>query len=162
MELALGDYTVTDVLETVRASLRSLAVEKGLEFVVSAPADLPLAYGDGKRITQCLLNLAGNAIKFTKEGHVEIAAERRGDTLVYRVTDTGIGIPADQLENIFSEFRQVDATITHEIRRHRPRAQHHQEVRRAAWRPHSGGEHTGRGLHVLLRGPGAAPGRRDA
>ena len=114
MELALGDYVVNDVLETVRASLRSLASEKGLDFVVSVPADLPLAYGDGKRIAQCLVNLAGNAIKFTKEGCVEIAAERRGDTLVYRVTDTGIGIPQDQLENVFAEFRQVDATVSRE------------------------------------------------
>jgi signal transduction histidine kinase len=103
------------VLETVRASLRSLAVEKGLDFVVSAPPDLPLAYGDGKRITQCLLNLAGNAIKFTKEGQVAIAVEvLLGDTLRYCVSDTGIGIPADQLDNVFAEFRQVDATIAHE------------------------------------------------
>jgi signal transduction histidine kinase len=114
MELALGDYVVNDVLETVRASLRSLASEKGLDFAVSAPADLPLAHGDGKRIAQCLVNLAGNAIKFTKEGRVEIAAERRGDTLVYRVTDTGIGIPQDQLDHVFAEFRQVDATISRE------------------------------------------------
>jgi signal transduction histidine kinase len=114
MELALGDYVVNDTLETVRASLRSLAAEKGLDFVVSAPADLPLAYGDGKRIAQCLMNLGGNAIKFTKEGRVEIAAERHGDTLVYRVTDTGIGIPQDQLDNVFAEFRQVDATISRE------------------------------------------------
>jgi signal transduction histidine kinase len=114
MELAPGDYTVEDVLETVRASLRSLASEKGLDFAVVAPTDIPLAYGDGKRITQCLLNLAGNAIKFTKQGRVEIGAELRGDTLVYRVRDTGIGIPADQLENVFAEFRQVDATIARE------------------------------------------------
>jgi signal transduction histidine kinase len=115
MELALADYSVADVLETVRASLRSLAVEKGLDFVVSAPPDLPLAYGDGKRITQCLLNLAGNAIKFTKQGQVAIAVEvLQGDTLRYCVSDTGIGIPADQLDNVFAEFRQVDATVAHE------------------------------------------------
>jgi signal transduction histidine kinase len=115
MELVAADYAVADVLETVRASLRSLAAEKGLDFVVSAPPDLPLAHGDGKRITQCLLNLAGNAIKFTKEGQVAIAAEvLQGDTLRYCVSDTGIGIPADQLDNVFAEFRQVDATIAHE------------------------------------------------
>jgi signal transduction histidine kinase len=114
MELALGDYVVTDVLENVRVSLRSLASEKGIDFNVSVPADLPVVYGDSKRITQCLVNLAGNAIKFTKEGSVELAAELRDDTLVYRVTDTGIGIPEDQLENVFSEFRQVDATISRE------------------------------------------------
>ena len=114
MELVLADYSVADVLETVRASLRSLAAEKGLDFVVSAPPDLPLAHGDGKRITQCLLNIAGNAIKFTKQGQVAIAADVHGDTLRYCVSDTGIGIPADQLDNIFSEFRQVDATVAHE------------------------------------------------
>jgi signal transduction histidine kinase len=114
MELVAADYAVADVLETVRASLRSLAAEKGLDFVVSAPPDLPLAHGDGKRITQCLLNLAGNAIKFTKQGQVAIAAEVQGETLRYCVSDTGIGIPADQLDNVFAEFRQVDATIAHE------------------------------------------------
>jgi len=114
MELVPADYAVADVLETVRASLRSLAAEKGLDFVVSAPPDLPIAHGDGKRITQCLLNLAGNAIKFTKQGQVAIAAEVQGETLRYRVSDTGIGIPADQLDNVFAEFRQVDATIAHE------------------------------------------------
>ena len=114
MELASADYVVADVLETVRASLRSLAAEKGLDFVVSVPSDLPMAYGDGKRITQCLLNLTGNALKFTKRGRVEIAAALDGETLRYRVTDTGIGIPQDQLENVFSEFRQVDATIARE------------------------------------------------
>jgi signal transduction histidine kinase len=114
MELAPTDYAVGDVLEMVRSSLRSLASEKGLDFVVSAPPDLPLAHGDGKRITQCLLNLAGNAIKFTSHGRVEIAADVHGDTLRYRVSDTGIGVPADQLDNIFAEFRQVDATITRE------------------------------------------------
>jgi len=114
MELAAADYAVSDVLETARASLRSLAAEKGLDFVVSVPPNLPMAYGDGKRITQCLLNLAGNAIKFTKRGRVEIAAAVDGETLRYRVTDTGIGIPKDQLENVFAEFRQVDATIARE------------------------------------------------
>ena len=76
--------------------------------------NLPVAHGDGKRITQCLLNLAGNAIKFTKQGQVAIVAEVQGDTLRYCVSDTGIGIPADQLDNVFAEFRQVDATIAHE------------------------------------------------
>jgi signal transduction histidine kinase len=111
MELASADYAVADVLEMVRASLRSLASEKGLDFVVSVPPDLPMAYGDGKRITQCLLNLTGNAIKFTKRGRVEIAAALDGEMLRYRVTDTGIGIAKDQLETVFAEFRQVDATI---------------------------------------------------
>jgi signal transduction histidine kinase len=115
MDLALAEYSVHDVVESVRVSLRSLAAERGLDFVVRIPADLPAAYGDAKRLTQCLMNLAGNALKFTREGRVEIAVERQGDALRYRVTDTGIGIAKDELEKVFDEFRQVDATITREF-----------------------------------------------
>jgi signal transduction histidine kinase len=115
MELALADYLVQDTVESVRASLRPLAADKGLEFVAVVPADLPLAHGDAGRITQCLMNLAGNALKFTREGRVEISAELQGDTLVYRVADTGIGIAPDKLETVFSEFRQGDASITSEF-----------------------------------------------
>jgi len=115
MELALADYSVQDAVESVRASLRSLAEDKGLEFVASVPDDVPFAYGDGGRIVQCLMNLAGNALKFTRRGRVEIAVEVRGDLLIYRVTDTGIGIAAEKIGALFDEFRQADATITSEF-----------------------------------------------
>jgi signal transduction histidine kinase len=115
MELALADYSVRDAVESVRASLRSLADEKGLEFVASMPEEVPPAHGDGGRIVQCLMNLAGNALKFTRRGRVEIAVELRGDLLVYRVTDTGIGIAADKVGTLFDEFRQGDATVAGEF-----------------------------------------------
>jgi signal transduction histidine kinase len=115
MDLSLAEYAVQDVVESVRVSLRSLAAERGLDFVVRVPADLPIAYGDAKRLTQCLMNLAGNALKFTREGRVEISVEQQGDVLTYRVTDTGIGIPKDEVERVFDEFRQVDAAITREF-----------------------------------------------
>ena len=115
MELSLGDYAVEDVVGTVRASLRSLAADRGLEFVAEVETNLPVAYGDGKRITQCLLNLVGNALKFTKHGRVAVGVEREGDLLRYRVADTGIGIPADQLDTVFGEFRQVDGTTTRDF-----------------------------------------------
>jgi signal transduction histidine kinase len=115
MELSLQEYSVADVVDSVRASLRSLAADRGLQFVTLVAPDLPTAYGDARRLTQCLMNLAGNALKFTRQGRVEIAAQRDGDQLVYRVTDTGIGIPKDELENVFAEFRQVDATVTREF-----------------------------------------------
>ena len=115
MELSPTEYAARDIVDTVRASLRSLAMEKGLEFVAGAQADMPMAFGDRQRITQCLLNLAGNALKFTMQGRVEIWVEHQGETLVYRVSDTGIGIPQDQLESIFVEFRQADPSITHEF-----------------------------------------------
>jgi GAF domain-containing protein len=115
MELSPADYSVQDIVERVRASLHPLAAEKGLEFVASAPADIPLAYGDGGRITQCLMNLAGNALKFTRQGRVTLSVELQGDLLVYHVQDKGIGIATDKIDSLFTEFRQGDATITSEF-----------------------------------------------
>ena len=115
MELALDAYSIEDVVNTVKTSLRSLAAEKGLDFVTVVQPDMPICQGDAKRITQCLVNLTGNALKFTREGRVEIGAEIRDRALLLRVSDTGIGIDASQLGHIFEEFRQVDATITREF-----------------------------------------------
>jgi signal transduction histidine kinase len=115
MELSPTEYSARDLVETVSSSLRALAAEKGLEFVAEAQADMPVAFGDAQRLTQCLMNLAGNALKFTRQGRVEIWVERQGETLLYRVSDTGIGIPQDQLESIFAEFRQADSSITQEF-----------------------------------------------
>lgn len=115
MELSLDEYSVSDIVNTVRTSLRSIAAEKGLAFTAHVPEDLPVAYGDSGRLTQCLTNLAGNALKFTRKGSVDISVELAGDALIYRVADTGIGIPPQELDNIFTEFRQVDTTITREF-----------------------------------------------
>ena len=115
MELVLGEYSVQDVVETVRTSLQSLALEKGLGFAAAAEDDIPLAFGDGRRITQCLMNLVGNALKFCKRGRVAVWVERQGNDLLYQVSDTGIGIPKEELKNIFTEFQQVDTAITREF-----------------------------------------------
>jgi len=115
MQLALDDYSVREIVDVAHTSLRSLAAEKGLAFTTHVPDDLPVARGDSGRLTQCLINLAGNSIKFTREGGIEIGVERSGDDLHFRVADTGIGIPAGELENVFAEFRQVDNTVTREF-----------------------------------------------
>jgi signal transduction histidine kinase len=114
MELAVDDYSVHDTVEGVRATLRPLAEAKGLELAVSVPPDLPLARGDGGRITQCLMNLAGNSLKFTKQGSVGISVALNNGTLTYKVQDTGIGIPPDKIGSLFTEFKQTDATIASE------------------------------------------------
>ncbi len=115
MDLSLAEYLVQDTVRTVWASLGSLAAEKDLEFATIVPDDLPPAYGDGRRITQCLMNLAGNALKFTRRGRVEIGVERVGVDLQFRVSDTGIGIPRNRLDGLFTEFQQADATIAREF-----------------------------------------------
>jgi GAF domain-containing protein len=114
MELALADYAVQDMVESVRSTLRPLAEAKGLAFNVALPNDLPLAHGDAGRLTQCLMNLAGNALKFTKQGQVAISVEAQDDRLLFRVTDTGIGIPPEKIDSLFTEFKQTDATIASE------------------------------------------------
>src|SRR5437667_4615114 len=114
LELGVAEYSVPEIVDLVQASLKSLALEKGLGFTARVPPDIPLAQGDGTRITQCLMNLAGNALKFTRRGRVDMDVRLDGEWLVYRVADTGIGIPKDEVENIFAEFRQVDTTITRE------------------------------------------------
>ena len=114
MELALADYSVQDTVESVRSTLQPLAADKGLEFVAAVPADIPLAYGDAGRITQCLVNLAGNSLKFTKAGKVEISVTMNDERLRYCVADTGIGIPPDKIESLFTEFKQTDATVASE------------------------------------------------
>jgi signal transduction histidine kinase len=60
------------------------------------------------------MNLAGNSLKFTKQGKVEIAVEQKDSLLTYRVTDTGMGIAPDKIGNLFTEFKQTDATIASE------------------------------------------------
>jgi signal transduction histidine kinase len=114
MELALRDYSVPDLVGSVHGSLRSLAAEKGLAFKTEVQDDLPAARGDDGRLTQCLMNLAGNAIKFTREGGVRIGVTLDEGELIFRVSDTGIGIGPNELQHIFAEFRQVDATVTRE------------------------------------------------
>ena len=114
MELALADYSIQDTAESVRSTLRPLAAEKGLEFVVTVPEDIPLVYGDSGRIMQCLMNLAGNSLKFTKAGKVEISVRHHDGLLTCCVSDTGIGIPPDKIGGLFTEFKQTDATIASE------------------------------------------------
>ena len=114
MELALAEYSVQEAVTSVHSTLKPLAADKGLEFLARVPADIPLAYGDSGRISQCLMNLAGNSLKFTKSGKVEIAVAQENGTLRYSVSDTGIGIPPDKIGSLFTEFKQTDATIASE------------------------------------------------
>ena len=98
--------------------LAPAAAQKELEFVVRIAPDLPQSLlGDAGRIRQVLMNLAGNAIKFTHSGHVMIEAEvlardSKNCHLRFSVHDTGIGIPTHKIENLFEKFTQADASNT--------------------------------------------------
>ena len=110
--LALADYSLKTVVETVYTAVEQLAKEKKLVFKVEVPPDLPPGHGDERRLTQVLLNLAGNAIKFTDRGEVAINASAADGSFEVSVRDTGPGIsPADQ-GKLFQEFQQADNSIT--------------------------------------------------
>jgi GAF domain-containing protein/anti-sigma regulatory factor (Ser/Thr protein kinase) len=110
--LNLAEYALSNVVETVRAATESLAETKKIALMTHVPKSLPIGFGDEQRLTQVLLNLVGNAIKFTDTGEVRITASAEDGHFSVRVTDTGPGIPADQLTRVFEQFHQVDNSNT--------------------------------------------------
>ena len=87
---------------------RPLVGNKPLTFHNHVPENLPAVYADEDRLLQILHNLIGNAVKFTDEGNISIYAELKDDQILVQIADTGIGIAAEQLGNIFHPFHQVD------------------------------------------------------
>jgi signal transduction histidine kinase len=110
--LELSDYSVQDIAQAVRSTLEPLAVNKKLKFKVEVPARLPSGHGDGRRLMQVLINLVGNAIKFTDAGEVAIKAEVNDGAFYVSVRDTGPGISAADQTKLFQEFQQADNAIT--------------------------------------------------
>jgi len=110
--LELSDYCVQDIAQTVRSTLEPLAADKKLAFKLELAPDLPPGHGDGRRLTQVLINLVGNAIKFTDAGEVAIKAEANNGSFHVSVRDTGPGISAVDQAKLFQEFQQADNAIT--------------------------------------------------
>jgi len=110
--LELSEYTVQDIAQTVRSTLEPLAADKKLAFKVEMAPELPPGHGDGRRLTQVLINLVGNAIKFTDSGEVAIKAEANNGAFHVSVRDTGPGISAADQAKLFQEFQQADNAIT--------------------------------------------------
>jgi signal transduction histidine kinase len=112
LTLTVEQYSVADMVATVLSATESLARTKGLALRSAVAPGLPTGNGDAGRLTQVLLNLVGNAIKFTDAGSVEVRAVQAGDRFEFAVVDSGFGIaPADQAR-IFDEFQQVDNSST--------------------------------------------------
>jgi signal transduction histidine kinase len=112
LTLSLTDYSVSEMVHTVMTAVEALATEKKLALKSEVPANLPLARGDERRIAQVLLNLVGNAIKFTDTGEVAVRASAANGSLTIAVHDTGPGIPDGDRVKIFEEFQQADSSAT--------------------------------------------------
>ena len=108
----LGEYAIETVVETVRAATKSLAETKKLSLWANVAKKLPVGLGDEQRLTQVLLNLVGNAIKFTDTGEVRITATAMNGNFTVTVTDTGPGIPPEELKRVFEQFHQIDNSNT--------------------------------------------------
>jgi signal transduction histidine kinase len=110
--LALGDYSLKDVVQSVFSAVEPLAADKKLKFKVEVPPDLPPGRADERRLTQVLLNLVGNAIKFTDTGEVLIKASSSNGSFKLSVRDTGPGISEADQKKLFQEFQQADNSTT--------------------------------------------------
>ena len=112
LTLSLADYSIKGVVHNVYGAVESLATSKNLALKVELPKDLPPAHGDERRLTQVLLNLVGNAIKFTDTGEVAIRTSVANGSYTVAVHDTGLGIAEQDQGKIFEEFQQADSSIT--------------------------------------------------
>jgi len=112
LTLSLADYSLAEIVNTVVTAMEPLAAEKGLALRVALDPGLPLAHGDDRRLSQVLLNLVGNAVKFTDAGEVRIGGKVSDGAFLISVSDTGPGIAEEHQARIFDEFQQVDSSNT--------------------------------------------------
>jgi signal transduction histidine kinase/DNA-binding LacI/PurR family transcriptional regulator/AraC-like DNA-binding protein/DNA-binding LytR/AlgR family response regulator len=110
LRLACEPLDLTEVLQPVLALGQQLARDKELVWRAEMPNELPRVWGDRTRLRQVMLNLVSNAVKFTAQGEVALSVAAEGDRVVVSVQDTGLGIPSEEQEAIFDEFRQSERT----------------------------------------------------
>jgi signal transduction histidine kinase len=110
--LSLNEYSIKDMMQGVYVAVEPLAGNKKLNFKLEVPSDLPAAHGDERRLSQVLLNLVGNAIKFTDTGEVAMKASTANGSYTVAVADTGPGIAEADQAKIFEEFQQSESTHT--------------------------------------------------
>jgi signal transduction histidine kinase len=106
--LQFGPVQLSRLMSDIGTLTRPMADRKGLRLILEIPPDGPVIEHDEKKIAQILINLVTNAIKYTDEGEVRLEAEVTDSELVLAVRDTGPGIPADKLGEIFEPFRQLE------------------------------------------------------
>ena len=113
LELERAPFDLRNCVEETLDLMASAAERKGLSLLYEAAPEVPQTIeGDSTRMRQILLNLVGNAVKFTPEGEVRVAISRSAQTLEVQVIDTGIGIPKERLQRLFEPFTQADTSTT--------------------------------------------------
>ncbi|CAN2048158.1 two-component system, sensor histidine kinase and response regulator [Candidatus Magnetomoraceae bacterium gMMP-1] len=107
-------FNLFNMIENQAQLLTASAMNKDIEIIVNYPSEAPkIVIGDPTRVRQVLVNLMGNAIKFTEKGHVIVSVDYNDvNEFIITIEDTGIGIPEDKIENIFEKFSQADSSTT--------------------------------------------------
>ncbi|MGX1925202.1 ATP-binding protein [Vibrio sp. NH-7] len=113
MELIPSRFEWASVKQMLNGIFQSKAIEKGVDFRIKESTPIPpILIGDFERICQVMVNLVGNAVKFTRQGSVSVTTQWKHDQLTMTVEDTGIGIAQEDLSTLFDPFVQVDRTAT--------------------------------------------------
>ena len=112
MEVYAEDFDVSPLVQDVAATAQALVDKRGNTLAVKLAPDLGQMHQDVTKLRQMLLNLLSNAAKFTERGAITLAASRAGGEVQFRVSDTGIGMTAEQLDKLFQRFQQADASTT--------------------------------------------------
>ena len=116
MELYLETFDLTEMMDDVASTMRPMVEKSTNALHIQHSADLGMIHADQVKVRQALLNLLSNAVKFTHQGSITLAADREssdeGDWIVFRVTDTGIGLTPEQIVKLFRNFTQAEASTT--------------------------------------------------
>src|SRR5690606_32121126 len=110
LQLHRHPIKVYEAVQVLLKMTEPLVGTKSLELINAVPETIPPVLADDGRLQQILYNLVGNAVKFTDHGSITVSARHENDSVIIDVVDTGIGIPADQVDKIFESFEQVDGT----------------------------------------------------
>lgn len=108
MELAKENYSVMDLVDMSIGKVMTRADEKKIKLETDVPKDLPMLNIDPKKIAQVLESLVDNAVKFSNKGKITVRVRKINENMVFEVKDTGIGITADRIANIFEEFEEAE------------------------------------------------------
>ena len=114
MDVRPATVNIGTIVDQCLRTVEPLAQTKGLRLSSKVPKQLPELVTDQEKLKQILINLLGNAVKFTQKGSVDLTVDSSNDLVSFSVSDTGIGIPEEKLPEIFDEFSQVDSTSTRE------------------------------------------------
>ena len=161
METECYPFDLCEVVEEVHELLASVAGDKEVDLLLEYSARTPRRFlGDGSRIRQVVINLVGNAIKFTSSGHVLVSVRLRrrrtpNSQIRVSVCDTGIGIPPDKIGLLFEKFSQVDGFGHPQVWRHGAGPGHFQTAREPHGRVYRSREPAGRRIHFLVRAASA-------